>query len=430
LTLPLDHPRRQEFNDEVHARPPETLQAPLRLSYLALFAEGAQRQQGWDCVAALTARFGVASPPTDAHHFSADLGPFRVKCERHTEFLRFAFIVPGGADDPFAEPAIGLVPVDWLATLPGQVIVASNVGLLRAGDEEPAFESLAQRFFAGNDLVGASIGAGAAFAVTDFRIHPDGFSRALVLDRSMTPRQAGRSVARLMEIDTYRILSLMALPIARGLAPSLNACERELTEITRLLVAARDADEPLLFERLTRLEAEIESTLSQNLHRFSAAAAYDDLIHRRIAELREERLAGMQTFREFTDRRPAPAMNTCRTTALKLESLSQRVARATQLLTTRVEITREGQSQRLLESMDRRAGLQLRLQETVEGLSVAAITYYIVGLVGYVAKGLKAAGAPLDIEIVMAISIPIVAVLAGLGIRHIRRSVAEEQHST
>jgi uncharacterized membrane-anchored protein len=428
MNLPLDHPRRQEFNDEVHARPPETLCAPLRLSYLALFAEGVQRQQGWECVSALAARFGIAPPASDAHHFSADLGPFRVKCERHTEFLRFKFIVAGsnGTGDPFAKPAIDAVPADWLATLPGRLIVASNVSLVRAGDDEPDFESIAKDCFAGNDLVGATIGAGAAFAVTDFRIHADGFSRVLVLDRAMTPRQAGRSIARLMEIDTYRILSLMALPIARALGPALAACERELTEITRLLVDARDADEPLLFERLTRLEAEIESTLSQNLHRFSAAAAYDDLVHRRIAELREERLAGMQTFREFTDRRLAPAMNTCRTTALKLESLSQRVARATQLLTTRVEITREGQSQRLLESMDRRAGLQLRLQETVEGLSVAAITYYIVGLVGYLAKGIKAAGVALDIEIVMAVSIPIVAVLAALGIRHIRRSVADE----
>jgi uncharacterized membrane-anchored protein len=393
---------------------------------LALFAEGAQRQQGWDCVAALAARFGADPPAADAHHFSADLGPFRVKCERHTEFLRLKFIVAGGHTEPFADPAIEAVPSDWLATLPGRLIVASNVSLALAGDD-PDFESIAKRYFTGNDLVGAAIGAGAAFAVTDFRIHADGFSRVLVLDRSMTPRQAGRSVARLMEIDTYRILSLMALPIARGLAPALAACERELTEITRLLIDARDTDEPLLFERLTRLEAEIESSLSQNFHRFSAAAAYDDLVHRRIGELREERLAGMQTFREFTDRRLAPAMNTCRTTAVKLESLSQRVARATQLLTTRVEITREGQSQRLLESMDRRAGLQLRLQETVEGLSVAAITYYIVGLVGYLAKGVKAAGVALDVEIVMAISIPIVALLTALGIRHIRRTVAEEQ---
>lgn len=426
MRLPTEHSRRREFNDEVHARPPETLTAPLRLSYLALFAEGDEREQGWRCVADLAARFAVAPPDPDGHHFSADLGAFRVKCERHTEFLRFTFIVAGGGDEPFANPAIDAVPADWLTSVPGRLIVACNVSLDRADAEPSDFDALARSFFGGNDLVGGGIAAGAAFAVTDFRIHGDGFSRVLVLDRTLTPRQAGRSVARLLEIDTYRILSLMALPIARGLSSTVNACERELTEITRSLVDARDVDEPLLFERLTRLEAQIESILSQNLHRFSAAVAYDDLVHRRIAELREERLPGLQTFGEFTERRLAPAMNTCRTVSAKLESLSQRVARATQLLSTRVEITREGQSQRLLESMDRRAELQLRLQETVEGLSVAAISYYIVGLVGYVAKGVKAAGVALDVEIVMAISIPIVIVLTALGLRRIRKTVAEK----
>ena len=53
----------------------------------------------------------------------------------------------------------------------------------------------------------------------------------------------------------------------------------------------------------------------------------------------------------------------------------------------------EGFQTNLLGAMNRRQQLQLRLQATVEGLSVAAITYYIVGLVGYAAKGLKEGGA-------------------------------------
>ena len=70
--------------------------------------------------------------------------------------------------------------------------------------------------------------------------------------------------------------------------------------------------------------------------------------------------------------------------------MSERVARATQLLSTRVDIARSRQNQAVLEQMNRRTKLQLRLQQTVEGLSVAAITYYIVGLTGYAAKGLNA----------------------------------------
>jgi uncharacterized membrane-anchored protein len=146
-------------------------------------------------------------------------------------------------------------------------------------------------------------------------------------------------------------------------------------------------------------------------------------VQRRIEELRETRIQGMQNFREFTERRLAPAMNTCQAVSSRLDSLSQRVARATQLLSTRVDVSRERQNQRVLESMNRRAEAQLRLQQTVEGLSVAAITYYIVGLVGYAAKGLRGAGLDVNPDLAMGISIPVVVLIVALGMRKVRRVV-------
>ncbi len=116
-------------------------------------------------------------------------------------------------------------------------------------------------------------------------------------------------------------------------------------------------------------------------------------------------------------------MNTCRAVSARQESLSQRVARANQLLATRVDITRERQNQALLESMNRRAKAQFKLQQTVEGLSIAAITYYVVGLIGYVAKGIKAMGVNVDYEIVQAVSIPVVIILIAFGIHHVREAV-------
>src|SRR3546814_8262212 len=86
------------------------------------------------------------------------------------------------------------------------------------------------------------------------------------------------------------------------------------------------------------------------------------------------------------DRRLAPAMRTCESAAGRLETLASRVGRASNLLRTRVDIELEAQNRDVLMSMNRRARLQLRLQETVEGLSVVAISYYVVGLVGYAAK--------------------------------------------
>jgi uncharacterized membrane-anchored protein len=217
------------------------------------------------------------------------------------------------------------------------------------------------------------------------------------------------------------MMALMTLPVARGLGPFLGASEKELAEITSAMVDAPPAAEPALLARLTKLEAEIQSRNADNNFRFTAAAAYYDLVERRIRELREGRFEGVQTFREFTERRLVPAVSTVRTVATQLESLSERVGRATQSLATRTAITRERQNQALLETMARRAKMQLRLQQTVEGLSVAAIGYYVVGLVGYAAKGLKGIGVKVDPDVVMALAIPVVIGALAYGLNRIRR---------
>ena len=427
MRLPPNHPQRVLLNDEVHARPPEQLTAPTRISFLALFADGEDREQVWRAVAGLAERFDLKPPAPTANHYSVDFGAFRLKTERHTEFVRFKFIVAGAAPDPFANPAIRAVPPDWLATLPGQVMVATHVALLRRA--EPPFDvrEVANEFFAGNTLVGASIAGGAGLALTDLRIHADGFGRLLVEDRGLTPGQAGRAVQRLLEIDTYRMMALLALPLARRVAPALAAIEDELAAIAGALVDAGEAEEPALLERLTRLAAQIERRQSETLFRFGAANAYYELVQRRTMELREERIQGLQTFREFIERRLAPAMGTCRSVAARQDALSVRVGQATQLLSTRVDLTRERQNQALLARMDRRAQLQLRLQETVEGLSVAAITYYVVSLVGHAAEALDASGVHVNPAVAMGVAIPVVAILVAVGVRRIRRMVSRAQ---
>jgi uncharacterized membrane-anchored protein len=419
-SLPSNHPQRFELNDEVHARPPEALKHPLRLSYLAMFSPWSERENEWAKLKELTARFGIAPPPLGASHFSANYGAFRLKWERHSEFARYVVIAPEAPSDYFAESALNLVPPEWVASLPGSVLVAAHAALVAQPPVLPDFETLAEEHFGGNVLVGSVIAGGLATAVTDFRIARDGFSRLLVFDRGMTPRQAGRMVQRLFEIDSYRMLALLALPIARQHAPDVTAWERELAEITNALPNADEQSEPVLLDRLTRLEAQTESRKAENHFRFSAAEAYYDLVKRRIAELREERIQGLQTFEEFTERRLAPAMSTCTSLAKRQDSLSQRVSQATQLLSTRVDITRERQNQALLESMNKRSELQLRLQSTVEGLSIAAVTYYIVGLVNYAAKAFEH---QVSVPLVTAISIPIVAIAVALGVRRIRRLV-------
>lgn len=432
--LPPNHALRGELNDEVHARPSDALDTPSRISYLVLLSDdelrssvrSGTRDQEWQHVLALIARCGGAAPERPLNHYSVDLGAFSLRWERHTEFTRYTFIALGTTGDPFARTALQEVPPDWVAAIPGEVMVASHGALLPQPDAALNYDEIAGRWFEANMLVGSRVGDDAGIALTDFRVRDDGFSRFVLFDRQLTRRQAGRTVQRILEIDTYRMMALLALPVARELAPFLTRCERELSQVATTLEHVTDDDEASLLDRLTRLEAQIEGREADNHYRFGAAAAYYELVQRRITELREQRIHGLQTFGEFTERRLAPAMNTCRAVAARQESLSQRVARANQLLSTRVDITRERQNQALLESMNRRAKAQLKLQQTVEGLSVAAVTYYIVGLVGYLAKGAKAAGLPVNPELLMAISIPVVIVLAGFGIRRIRNAITRK----
>jgi uncharacterized membrane-anchored protein len=419
--LPPDHSQRIELNNEVHARPSELLPTPMRAIYLALISPWSARDAEAERVGALAMRFGAPPPAQAASHYSADLGGFRLTWERHTEFSRYMLIFSGASSEPFPGDPLEPLLREWVATLPGELMVATRVAIERGRGASADEDRLAAEQFAGNALVGSAVAGEAADAYTDFRIHADGFGRLLVINRSLNPRQTGRIVQGLLEIDTYRMLALLALPVARALGPAITRCEATLAEVMRQLATVAPADEAQLLERLTRLEAEIDGRESDSDFRFGAAGAYYELVQRRVAELRETRLGGLQTLQEFTERRLAPAMNTCRAMASRQQSLSARVARATQLLSTRVGVTREAQNQALLESMNRRGALQLRLQGTVEGLSVAAITYYLVGLVRYACDGIERLGFAIPSSAIVVLSIPLSAFAVWLGIRRIRR---------
>lgn len=419
--LPPDHPERITLANEVHARPYEAVHTPQRAEYIAVTIDKDEREQERQHLAALCENFGVAAPLPGASHFSATLGALRFKWERHTEFSGYMFFAPGDSAERFGELAASTLPDGWLAAIPGKTIVAARAKLAKFAFQTADTEFV-EAHFGKNVIVGADIGAGAGAAFTDFQIDDEGFVRFLVLDRSLVSRQAGRMLQRLFEIESYRVMALLALPIAQAYAPQILTIERSLASLAAQ-IARRDGDDEALLGKLTTLATDVESAIVASQYRFGASRAYYDLVRSRIAELKERSLPGIQTIDEFMERRLAPAMATCFSVSERLRELSERVAQTSGLLSTRVEIAREKQNHSLLASMDRRAKLQLHLQQTVEGLSVAAITYYVVGLVGYVAKGAKASGIPIDPEIAMAIAIPLVLIVAGLLLRRIRRKL-------
>lgn len=419
-----EHPLRLEIDREFHARPSEELESPCLISHLGLLTgpgrEAIDRDRAH--IARLCTRFGLPTPPASAVHLSIDCETFRLKWERHSEFAAYTFITSAApAQNPFAATAIQNVPPDWLAELAGELLVASHLTLC----VNPVLASgHAPDFFNAPDLTGSRVADGTALVWSDFQQASDGFTRILVVDEGMQPSQAGRLIQRLLNIETYRIMAMLGFPLARQVGADINQIEDRLTTLTRNinLDSGLEQDHALLAE-LSELAARTEQITASTTYRFGASRAYYTLVERRIAELHENPLPGVQNFHEFVDRRLAPAMRTVEATRERQDSLSSRIARAANLLRTRVDVALEHQNRDLLHSMDRRADLQLRLQETVEGLSVVVLSYYLIGLISYAAKALNKLGLPLNPDLIAGLAIPVIMIGVGLGIRRMRQKL-------
>src|SRR5450830_604144 len=441
----LNRPQRVALAAEVHSRPFLQLKAPESLTHLAVYVRDqadASRHAVFQhaLLTDLCAHFGVTAPGPDAKHFFHDFGRFRVKWECHTEFATYTFAqrheTELTTDEAFAQAPLRHVPQQWLLALQGKVMVAAHVVLERvpAGENGGCISHM-QRLFEGKLLSSSKVLQGGEIW-TDFLIQADGFSRFVVRDIDLRDMQGGRLVQRILEIETYRMMALLGLPHAQQAAPALNAIENDLAALTAAMVdgdqsasdATTHADDEQILHRITGLAARIEKMSLQNSYRFSASQAYFRLVKARIDELRESRVEGVPTIGEFMERRLAPAMDTCASVARRQEALAERIAHTNDLLRTRIGIVQEQQNRQILESMNARAAQQLRLQQSVEGLSVAAISYYMVGLFGHIGTALKEAGVPINPEIASGVMVPVFAVLVWLGLRRLHKSVQGGGH--
>ena len=421
--IPDNHPQRFILHNEVHARTPIVLKRPVRSSLLALTLSNEEKKQEHAYISVLCDRYGVMPPKEDSSHFSATLDSFQFRWEQHAEFSAYSFYVQNTPDDPFTKPALEQVPIDWLDQLPGKVIVAAHAVVIDKSHSSATSTKSVSALFSGNPIVGAEVTGSAARAYTDFKIHADGFSRFLIVDNHLKSEQAGRLLQRLFEIEIYRVMALLAFPIAKQLTPELITADKQLLSITTVMAQSGSNDGELLDE-LTTLAAQVENNISAHQYRFGAANAYYNLVEQRIEDLREVRIQGIQTIGEFMKKRLEPAINTCQSTSHRFSLLSKRINNASQLLRTRVDITIERQNQALLTSMDLRAKMQLRLQETVEGLSIVAITSYVVGLIGSITKAANTTDwVDVNPTLVTGLSIPIVLILVALGVRRIHKKI-------
>jgi uncharacterized membrane-anchored protein len=402
---------------ELHSRPHPTVTPPRVLMQLAVMLDGSAAADR-DVISDLCRARGASGPAEGARHYLMAWGKGNLRWERHSEFSTYLFEAP--ADQRNFEP-LGDVPFTAGFPVPGTVIAAVRVEVRNW--TKPQEKALAS--FDAATLCFSTVEGGMAAVATDFRQDADGVTRIIIFDKGLSPARAGALAQRVIEIETYRTLALLGLPLAQRLSPRLRAMEDRLADLTLRMRQAPTSDSQEQLEELNRLTAELESDAASTLFRFGASKAYDEIVSERLAALGEHPVTGYDSWHGFLKRRMAPAMRTCRSIEERQANMSRKLARAATLLRTRVDVELEKQNSALLSSMNRRAQLQLRLQHTVEGLSVAAVTYYVVGLVAYIAKGATELGYPYSPELTAAISVPIVAIGIFWMVRRIRGSFSQ-----
>jgi uncharacterized membrane-anchored protein len=416
------HPWRAELYDELHSRPSPLVETPCTISHIAVQMAHDERASERAHLAELCARFGVSPPDTGASCLYETLGEFELRWEKHTEFSTYTFIRKVQGDPLREPPALSHIPAEWLSGLPGRATTALHLAFRCA--EGPPESAELDRYFEKRPLRGSLVRQGTAYLYSSFRLHSDGFGRIAIQACDLTPLQAGRLVQRVLEIETYRVMALLALPVARNITPEVGAMERELARVNEALTQAdRETDQHALLDELSNLAARVERLRSDTTYRFAATNAYFDLVRERNRELTEEKIPGLQPIHVFIKRRLAPGIRTCNAVRDRLEDLSRRISQTSSLLRARVELSIQGQNRELLASMNRRSETQLRLQQAVEGLSVVAITYYLMGLLSYVWEGFAWAGWPWSKKITFAFAVPVIMLIAWRIIHGVRRRI-------
>lgn len=411
------HPDRDRLLAEAYARPFSPLATPMLAARVASLGTGDGAEVDRAHMAKLCRSLGRAEPGPDSRWCALDAGDWRLRWERHTEFSTWTvFRKPDPSISLVLQSGFDAPPRDWLDSMPGDVLVATNL-LIIASDSPNAAALIAR-----HDSIGAILQGDVARVFTDLRPDPDRMTRYLLVMARNDDQLTGRLALSLLEIETYRLMALLAFPLAGEATGLLGGIEMQAAELAAQLAQESDPEtDRALLARLATLAGEAEALSARTSFRFGAATAYHQIVLDRIESLQEERLAGLQTLGEFMERRLAPAMRTCDTVARRQQAAIERIARTEQMLNTRVEVATEATNAALLASMDRRADEQLRLQRAVEGFSVFAIAYYAISILHYLFKALEKLLAGFDAAIAASLVAPLVFGMTWWTLRRFRR---------
>ncbi len=405
------HEDRDWLYDELHSRPFQRISGDVSITHIAVLANQQERKVQSEQIQKLLSMLGMEGDAVDqaCNIYTSD--DLRIRWEQHLEFTSLTITDSRegvASTQPFFTTALDRLPDGWLSRYPGKTVAAFHMRIQNLkGADLPAPDDVRAQLD-NMQMIGSLPQNGAAQIWTTFRTHGDNFGRFLIFNNSMSKGQMGRMVQRVIEVETYRLLALLGLKEARNLSPVVADMDSRMADLTRRLSTGEKSNDTELLGELINLSADIEAERARTTFRFNASRSYHDVMAARLDELREDEVSGHLTLKEFLIRRLTPAVRGCETMHNRLDDLSRRVNRASDMMRTRVEMAIQNQNQQLLSSMDRRSRIQLAMQHTVEGLSVAAISYYAVGLVKYLIDAAVTAGAPIDKEISTGVSVPLV----------------------
>jgi uncharacterized membrane-anchored protein len=422
----IDHPLRHATASELHARPFPHISAPARAAFFAYTSaqndSGRREAADREHFLRLLDHYGVAHPADTESHFFGQLGEVWIKWECHTEFVTYTAFVDDLSGCAFDGSEFSIFPAAWQADLPGTTLSSTSIRVEEDQDTESIKNKL-EDWFVSESLAASRVLDSAAVIAGDYRMDDNGNMRfAVFVPASTGRRRVGRIVQRLNEIEVYKTMSMLGLMRARDLSVELNSVDTNLSALVADLADDKVPAEDNL-NGLLKLSADLEGHSAAVAYRFSASKAYAAIVAQRIEVLRETQFEGRQTFREFMMRRFDPAMRTVQALDSRLQDLISRAIRTGDLLRTRVDVERQTQNQELLSSMNRRADAQLRLQRTVEGLSVVAISYYATGLSLYVLAPFSGL-IGLSKGVLTAAVVPLVVGAVYLALRQIRKRIA------
>ncbi|WP_031236398.1 DUF3422 domain-containing protein [Asticcacaulis sp. AC460] len=379
MSRPSDHPLRASLSDLMHARVIPVFAAPAVVRSWVYLLNDEERAAERTWIDALAGEHGAEGWTL---HDIGDTGG--MIWERHGEFSTYLKFTTAVDQDEATQNGLGFCSLKtayfpWLSGAPGSVFRSVEIAVL---PYEPEPEQL-QASIDLSQAVCCDVFGGKARIWSDFRMHEGGAGRIYVHDRGLQNDQLSRLLQNLIEIGHYRKLALLGFPVARELMAWLKEAEARLAAVTSDM-ASQSASQAQVLDRLMALSDEVEQRVNAVSFRQGATRAYAQLAEDRLVSLRESRVEGFSTMAEFIERRLRPAMRTCDAAERRLDEISSRIGRVSDLLRARISISLEVQNQDLLKSMDLRARLQVKLSGLVEGLSVFAVSYYVFSLLKYV----------------------------------------------